>query len=528
MKKTLLSIGQPLKNPILFRVVFFCLLTAGCISRVWSFQQNTRLYGDVNLFALTARQLALHGRLTYPMKYDYTPQALYLSLESPASQHPPLWPLFGAILARLWDSTDTFLMLKLFSLFTGFCLWILFLPKTESSSLVKLIPFGLMAISPWVVDFSTNGSPYIFITLILILAEWLRSPKLPTQKSVLIGFGAFCALAILTHYNLILLPLSFVIGILTQENIAARKKLLNLGLFFIALLFFLSPWLLWNWNTFGQWIHTPSSYYLPEQLGLAQIELAQDRVVWTVKVLPIPSVLERYSLLLAKSAWAGGRQFIDMLTPPGIFCLLVALGLHWKQKPLRPSTSWIIRELRVLTSPVMLYLLTILLWATSKTRFLIPLLPASYLLIGESIEHGLRTIKGRPWLLWTGIAILFLWTMLPYRLQPFNLYYGAETPSHAQQYDQMRELANLLAAKPGGVILGVSPSLDGGIETIYWTKQPFVTGRGLNESILKKLAADFQVRYLWSECTQRDTLQRLFPNPLLLLSNDLYCVLELP
>ena len=509
-------------------MTFISLLTAGWICRVWSFQQNTRLYGDVNLFALTARQLALHGHLTYPMKYDYTPQALYLSLESPASQHPPLWSLFGAILARLWDSPDTFLMLKLFSLFTGFCLWIVFLPKTESSSLIKLIPFGMIAISPWVVDFSTNGSPYIFITLLLILAEWLRSSKLSPQISVLIGFSAFCALAILTHYNLILLPLSFVIGILTQEAIATRKKVLNLGIFFIALFFFLSPWLLWNWNTFGQWFHTPSSFYILEQLGIAHIELAQDRVVWTVEMLPIPSVLERYSLLLAKSAWAGGRQFIDMLTPPGIFCLFAALGLRWKQKPLPSSTSWIIGGLRVLTSPVMLYLLTILLWATSKTRFLIPLLPAAYLLIGEGIEHGLKTIKGRPWLLWTGIAILFLWTILPYRLRPFNLYYGFETPSHARQYDQMRELANLLAEKPEGVMLGVSPSLDGGIETIYWAKQPFVTGRGMSESIWKKLATDFRVRYLWSECAQRDSLQRLFPNSQVILSNSLYCVLERP
>lgn len=496
--------------------------------RIWSFQQNTRLYGDVNLFALTARQLALHSRLTYPMKYDYTPEAHYLSLESPASQHPPLWPLLGAILARLWNSTDTFLMLKLFSLFAGFYLWILFLPKPEPSSLLKLVPFGLISISPWLVDFSTNGSPYIFITLILILAEWLRRSKPPTRKLALIGFGAFCALAILTHYNLILLPLSFVIGILTQEAIHTRKKVLNLGIFFIAFLFFFSPWLVWNWNTFGQWFHTPSSSYILEKLGLAHIELAQDRVVWTIEAVPIATVLKRYSLLFAKSAWAGGRQLINMLTPPGFLCLIACLGLHWKQRQPHSYPSGIINVLRTLTSPMMLYLLTILLWATSKTRFLIPLLPASYFLIGESIEHGMRTMKSRPWLLWIGIAILFLWTMLPYRLRPFNLYYGIETLSHAQQYDQMRELTNLLAEKPGGVILGVSPSLDGGIETIYWAKQPFVAGRGVNESIWKKLAADFQIRYLWSECTQRDTLHWLFPNLQVLLSNDLYCVLELP
>jgi hypothetical protein len=517
-----------LKNSILFRATLFCLLTAGILFRIWSFQQNTRLYGDVNLFALTARQLALHGRLTYPMKYDYTSQALYLTLESPASQHPPLWPLFGAILARLWGTPDTYLMLKLLTFLTGFCLWILFLPKPESISFIKLLPFGLIAISPWLVDFSTNGSPYIFISLILLLAEWFWRSKLFTCKSALLGFGAFCALAILTHYNLILLPLSFVIGILTQEGISTRKKVLHLGVFLTALLFFISPWLVWNWNTFGQWFHSPSSVYILEQLGMAHIELAQGEVVWTVEALPIVSIFQRYSLLLAKSAWAGGRQFIAMLTPLGFICLLAALALRWRKKQSRLSMIGIMGGLKILTSPMILYLLTIVLWATAKTRFLIPLLPVSYLLIEEGVEHSLKTIKSHSWVLWAGIALLSLWTMLPYRQQPFNLYYGAETASHARQYDQMKELANLLAEKPGGVVLGVSSSLDGGIETIYWTKQPFVAGRGINESLWNKLATDFRVRYFWSECTQKEKLERLFPNSRLLLSNDLYCVLELP
>lgn len=175
----------------------------------------------------------------------------------------------------------------------------------------------------------------------------------------------------------------------------------------------------------------------------------------------------------------------------------------------------------------LLYLLTISFWATYKTRFLIPFLPISYLLIGEGIEVGYKITKQRAWLLWFGVIGLFLWTLLPYRQRPLNFYYASETPRIAQQYDQMRSLAQQQAEQPKGVVLGVSNSLDGGIETLYWAKQPFVMARGMSETLWEKLAADFQVRYLWSECLQRDRLQKIFPTSQLLLSNQRFCVLEL-
>ncbi len=524
-----MSLAQRSNHRLFLLILYIGLLIAGILLRIWSFQQNTRLYGDLNLFALTARQLASQGQLTYPMKYDYTPQALYLSLESPASQHPPLWPLLGAILARLCETTNTFQMLKFLSFFVGLCLWVIFLPKAEEShSIAKWMPFGLIALSPWLVDFSANGSPYILITLILILAERLWKSAPLNYPPALIGIAALCALAILTHNNLTLLPLSFVIRILVQEDSSHQKKALSLGIFCATLLFLLSPWLAWNWRTFGQWFHTPSSYYLLEQLGMTRIQLVQDRVMWTVEESPFPAIAYRYSLLIAKSTWAGLNHFIDMVTPLGFLGIFIALGLHLRQSREEWSSGWLRHSIRNLTSPLLLYLLTILLWATYKARFLIPLLPTSYLLISESISHAERLFKERVWLIGSGVALFFLLTLLPYRQEPLNLYYGAETPSLAQPYDQMKRLAEQLQKQPAGVVLGVSESLDGGIETIYWAQQPFVRARGFGKTLWKKLADDFNVRYIWSECRQEQSLSDVFPTLKLLLADGLYCVFLLP
>ncbi|MCX8061465.1 MAG: hypothetical protein N3D16_02665 [Anaerolineales bacterium] len=504
-------------------VFILCFVAAGIALRIWSFQQNTRLYGDVNLFALTARQLASQATLTYPMKYDYTPQTPYLTLESPASQHPPLWPLLGAILARMWETQDTFLMLKALSLLAGLGVWLAFLPKIEDfAQFAKFVPFGLITISPWLVDFSSNGSPYILIALILLLADQLWRVDFSENLLWLSGISAFCAFAILTHSNLILLPLAFAMRIIENENILRQKKAIKLGIFCVLLLLFLSPYLIWNLRTFGQLFHSPSSYYLLEQLQIASITLDQNRVVW--KLLPTSSsaILERYTLMLVKSLWAGARQYLEMITPIGAFFLLLPLShLYLSRQRLRLKQHWWIK----LFSPFSLYLLTIAFWATYKTRFLIPLLPITYRLVGEGIEEGLKVAKGRVWLIWLAVVALFLWTFYPYRQRPLNFYYAAETPRLAQQYDQMRNLAKQLAEQPKGVVLGISNNLDGGIETIYWARQPFVMARGFNKIIWRKLAIDFQAHYVWSECQQRERLQKLFPSSQLLLYNDLFCVL---
>lgn len=462
------------------------------------------------------------------MKYDYTPQAPYLTLESPASQHPPLWPLFGAILARLWESKDTFQMLKVLSLATGLGVWLAFLPKRKDlCNLPRLLPFGLAAVSPWLVDFSTNGSPYILIALILLLAERLWWGNLTLNWVWLSALAGLCALAILTHPNLTLLPLAFALKILTRAELSPQKKALKLAIFCGVLLIQLSPYWVWNRRTFGQWFHSPSVYYLLEQLQIATIEIEQNRIVWSVTPAPFVAILQRYSLLFVKSAWAGIRQYIEMITPLGCFFLILALISPYRSnEKLRVSLLWR-RSWLFFFSPIFLYLLTISLWATYKTRFLIPFLPISFLVIGKGIEFGQNVLGRKTWLLWFGVAALFVWTCLPYRQTPLNFYYGAETPTHAQQYDQMRNLAKQFLAQPKGVVLGVSNSLDGGIETIYWTEQPFVMARGMKPEVWKKLAKDFQARYLWSDCPQRDLLQQHFPTIQLLLFNELYCVLIL-
>ena len=147
-------------------------IVAGVSLRVVSFTWNDRLQGDVNLFALTAREFAQNGRLHYPMKYEYSDNVDYLALHTPASQHPPLWPLVAGLLGKVLSTDNTFVVLKAMCEVIGAALLAVVAAmglhrgyRTEA-----VAALSCLALSPMLVDFSANGSSYGASALILLLA----------------------------------------------------------------------------------------------------------------------------------------------------------------------------------------------------------------------------------------------------------------------------------------------------------------------------------------------------------------------
>ena len=151
------------------------LLLAGVALRAASFVWNTRLQGDVSLFALTAREYVQHDRLYYPLKWEYSDHVPYKTLASPASQHPPLWPFAAGLLGKLFRTEDTFPLLKLLGEVTGIGLLVLaaLIGWRRGWWAETLAAVAFLALSPALVDYSANGSSYILSATLLVLAALL-------------------------------------------------------------------------------------------------------------------------------------------------------------------------------------------------------------------------------------------------------------------------------------------------------------------------------------------------------------------
>ncbi|MGB9669295.1 MAG: glycosyltransferase family 39 protein, partial [Anaerolineales bacterium] len=259
-------------------------LAIGIFMRGVSFMRNTRLYGDVNLFALTARQVAQKGQLSYGIKYDFSPLTPYLNLNSPASQHPPLFAILAGILTRIFNSYDTFFFLKVWSLIFGLILLLLIYINTQRNpTLGNWCAFVLWACSPWLIDYSANGSPYIFLGLLLWIGQWLWSKSDQPSFWIVIGAGILCGLGWLTHGILLLMPVAFIVRFLffsKEQNVRGPRWV---GLFLGIFVLVISPWLVWNYRTFGSLFYSLSSYYLLEQLKIASVQITEQSVVWVIE-----------------------------------------------------------------------------------------------------------------------------------------------------------------------------------------------------------------------------------------------------
>ncbi|MDD2695993.1 MAG: hypothetical protein PHD58_08705, partial [Anaerolineales bacterium] len=73
---------------------------------------------------------------------------------------------------------------------------------------------------------------------------------------------------------------------------------------------------------------------------------------------------------------------------------------------------------------------------------------------------------------------------------------------------------------------GYSQALDGGIETVYWSRLPFIAGRGLGTAEIRKLATDFRVDYAWADLATQPALLAVFPDARVLARSDPFIVLE--
>jgi len=162
---------------------------------------------------------------------------------------------------------------------------------------------------------------------------------------------------------------------------------------------------------------------------------------------------------------------------------------------------------------------------------LAPLLPGVFVLAGRGFVWGVR--RGGAWAVMSWVSLLgsFVW-MLPAYLEDSPTRYYPDDSYHTERYEEMRSLALEAANLEKGVMLGFSTSLDGGIETVYWSRLPFVAGRLAGVDIsepgpeLGILIRDFDVRYIWVDESTRERVLSDVPGARLRAQRGSYAIIE--
>ncbi|MDM8528628.1 hypothetical protein QUF58_10510 [Anaerolineales bacterium HSG24] len=503
-------------------MIIIFLLAMGITHRLTSFVWNTRIQGDVNLFALTAREVTNNSRLFYPMKYEYSDQVDYLTLSHPAVQHPPLFPFVAGLLGKLFNSDDTFFFLKLVCLSAGTFLLVAIavLGVRNGWHLETALALLMISLSPIIADYSANGSSYIISALLITAATYLSAQFRYDQLSNYVLVAILCGLGLQLHGALVSLPAAFTL--IWLINI---RRLRWAGVFITAILglLLLTPWMAWTYSHFGRLFYTYSTLALRMSWGLA-VEGVFDDIV-TVRTVAevdglfiqkyIPAVFETYL-----------RFWLVHFLEVGPFCWLLAIAGGWYLF----QSDKKVAMLAIL--PAFIY--SILPAATTilRIRYIIPILPLTYLFAAWGFTQLLPRYRR---LAVIGFVGTLMWFVPQFLETPLTRYY-LDDFELSQKHASMVELSTALGQLEPGVVMGRATHLVGGVETVYWHRFPYVRGRihslkihqDYSGQILHKLADDFEVRYIWADDTTVEEIKALFPAATIILNKEPFYVFERP
>lgn len=495
------------------------LLVAACVLRLWSLEWNERLQGDVNLFALTAREFVRSGELAYPIKYEFSDAVEYCEPRSFASQHPPLFPFAAGVAGRLLGTDDTFRLLKLLSALGGLTLLGVF----ARGALIHSGPgttaaLAFVAVSPLLVDFSSNGSPYIWSAVLLLFATRLTSRLRTASTRTYVAAGLIAAIGPQLHSSLVALPVSLTLaGVVERRHIDLRKAASFFGTAGLAA----TPYLAWNWIHFGAPLYSYNVHMLWTNLGLAQEGIWGDVVTWRwvdASWLRVTRhVVENMAYGVAElchALWIDGGPGAALLAAGGFFALAA-----------RDRRRTILCLL-----PSLLYVAAILL-LPFRDRFVLPLLPLAYLVAGIGVAFLWSTRRA---LACACLLATVGWMIPAYFESPPTRYYANDGP-HQTAYDAMLPVARRFALLPRGPTIALAWTLDGGIEAAYYHQHPVIRGQPHGNPretapgrLAQKLARDFHARYVWTDVFSRKDVRAWFPSARQVLGNGNFFVFEIP
>jgi len=479
---------------------FWSAIAIGILLRISSIWWNDRLLGDINLFALTAREYSESGKLNYPMKYDYSAKTVWGDLRTPQSQHPPLWSYIAGCLAKLFGTKDTYGILQMMSMFAQcLVLWISFKLSKVFGSACTLYALPVIAFSPMLIDFAGNGSQYSLGSFFLIAGCWVLIHKRQPEAKDFLCSGFFCALAFLTHGAFILAILAtFACALISGKT--PKNKVIYILLSGAGFIASLVPLIWFRLEHFNSPFHNLNSFFIAGVLGKLSMDSGSSGIFWQVEETWHLGDLITYTLNCLK-VW---KKFVIYLLwewgPSGLFLgSLPILGLFWKND----------RKLLLLLFFLASYLVTILLWPGFKSRFLAPVLPLAMVL---SILGYSKLIVREVFLKKLGVgclAVIFIWFMFSWSISVQingspSRYYSFDL-KHKNDYAEMKALALDMHGLPKGLVIGAARSLDGGVEGIYWHEFPYihsrawVSGEAMDWNLIERIKTDYNARYFWTD-----------------------------
>jgi 4-amino-4-deoxy-L-arabinose transferase-like glycosyltransferase len=305
-----------------------------------------------------------------------------------ADQHPPLWPLLGALFGKLAGSG--FAGLKLASLLLGALL--IKLVWRESDRMTEgcvgapdglaALAGALIALSFLMLDYSVNGSLYIAQACLVVLLVRALSATAPSALRIGLVLGLSL---MLNHQAAVLLPVPLAVLLLAPPA-GGRARALKVSLLALGVAALVcAPWWWRNLQLFADPFYSVNAFYPLYASGV----LPTLGIEGGLPVARLPDASLLFAMLGAQRAWLPPNLLYLLSTGlmlwPGLIAL-VAAGA-WPIFRVARATG----DRRVLSCLVALAALVLVaaVWPAVKLRYFVPMTPLVVLL-------GMRLLALKP------------------------------------------------------------------------------------------------------------------------------------
>ena len=205
----------------------------------------------------------------------------YGNTEKPNALRTPLYPMFIAVIYSLFGYKPWIVILTQIIIDTISCFLLLVSLSRLFSRRIALLASTLYALDPFLILYSSTTllSDTLFV-FFLVAAFWFLSLARHSEfsKKTLLNYGLsslLLGLATLTRpisqYIIACFVVFFLVAYWSRPRIALTYTLLSLLIFGLTL----SPWLFWNYNTFGYFSLSTSDSYNLLVLNVVPMEMGR-------------------------------------------------------------------------------------------------------------------------------------------------------------------------------------------------------------------------------------------------------------
>lgn len=320
----------------------------------------------------------------------------------------------------------------------------------------------LIAFSTVLIDFSSNGSVYMLVTLLMLLYVYflISIERLKVFSALLFGFFLTGSLVIYNTMGVVLASF-FVLALFDKK---VRKLLSNL-LFWAGFLFGSFAYVLHN-----QWAFGTSSSSQTTQI----IDLIFNGSVLTL----IKKYIMNITLFSYKSVFVFSALLI-----PFIFLGLIFILRNYFSLPEKTKTT--LKGIFIL----LFFYMAMMLLMNIKIRRFVPLVPLFAVI---AAFYLINLAKDKRLLVYTIVFFYCLISLIPLVRFPHTYYYALDEESWVIDYLDLEECGKFLATQPEGTILDP----DHAFLVFYYARYPYIAAGDFNDKQIEELISKYAPSYI--------------------------------